>query len=95
MIMAKNVPVASIVPTAPQLPEPEIDALLEDLSEKPAKPKRVAPPPAKPSEAPKQKRIGTTIYLPPKLHRKLKVRAAELGNEMSELVTDALEAFFK
>jgi hypothetical protein len=37
-------------------------------------------------------RVRMTVYLPPKVARALRMRAAETGAEMSELVTAALEA---
>ena len=37
----------------------------------------------------------TTIYLPKMLHRKLKARAAEEGQEMSEIVETLVEEWLK
>jgi hypothetical protein len=39
-------------------------------------------------------RVRMTVYLPPKLARALRMRAAETGGEMSAIVTAALEAMF-
>lgn len=39
-------------------------------------------------------RIQKTLYLPEQLNRELRVRAAELGVQQSELVADALAAYF-
>ena len=40
-------------------------------------------------------RTQQTIYLPPALAKKLKFAAVEEEREISEIVTDALEAYFK
>lgn len=35
--------------------------------------------------------IATTIYLPPEVHKALKVEAAEHGTTMSKIILEALE----
>lgn len=39
--------------------------------------------------------VGLKVYIPRELHRQLKLKAVEEERELSELVTEALRAWFK
>ncbi len=51
--------------------------------------------PARKSKSTDPNYVRTTVYLPKRLHRKLKAAAAESEQEMSSIVEELLEAWLK